>query len=557
MRYAWLIVIMVISLGCSLVTPKNEVPDILPEEIRCAVDKVDPAIEDAEYPGNRGPGEMIVYTPDYGTRTGTNPWGYEAVVAENTVIRLNKNDSSIPRDGFVISGHGDAARWITINVIPGAKAYIEGRELIIRYPARSVIEVTGHFLEKAHRRLEQREPNMVPVRRIKKYFKQAREYTSEAAQTEDPKKARRLAIRGFALAKKGDYLNVLSIKGELRAAWVRLYQKNPAQIRALVDNIHRAGFNAVFPETVFEGYTLYPSPEGMIPQHRMYRGWDPLEVFIEECHSRGIQVHAWCHVFFVGFGSPLIGEHRGWLARDRHGNATSSMEQGYHFFCPANRDARSFLQENFAWLVRHYDLDGFQFDYIRYPQTRVGEQEYCFCRQCQREYFGRYEEDLVNLNPGTHPERWEEWSEKRRHDIDSFARETLQHLEREKPGLMVSADVFARPEEALNNVFQPWLTWAGDGIFDFLCPMAYTYDTAELRDSLEEARKTLTGGTPYIIGLGYFIYRDIGILTRQVQAVRSFNYSGQAIFSLNHFTDRDYRLLGDGIYRSRGHISLD
>jgi len=86
--------------------------------------------EGGAFPGGRGVDQMIVYTPEFGRgSTGTNPWGLEAVVKEGRVFHVGGNNSSIPEDGFVVSGHGTAARWILVNLRPGVPIAIEGNTL--------------------------------------------------------------------------------------------------------------------------------------------------------------------------------------------------------------------------------------------------------------------------------------------------------------------------------------------------------------------------------------------------------------------------------------------
>lgn len=80
------------------------------------IDKIDP-VQEGPYPGHRGKNELVVYTPAYAEKsTGTNEWGVEAVVRNGVVVKKEKRDSLIPSDGYVISGHGDAANWISSNV---------------------------------------------------------------------------------------------------------------------------------------------------------------------------------------------------------------------------------------------------------------------------------------------------------------------------------------------------------------------------------------------------------------------------------------------------------
>lgn len=551
MRQFLLLILIILTVWCHRFTPDIPTPNLLPGKATHRIDKIDPNPEGARYPGNRGPDELVLYTPKYGQRTGTNIWGAEAIVEQNVVVSLNRNNSLIPRDGFVISGHGKSARWIEGTIKPGAYVRIEDNELIITYPVSALIFIANRYIQEAESRLSEADKNKISISEINSCLRSARHLIKKAEKTKDKEQARNYALKGVLMAKKANAMFKESKTPELRGAWVRLEQKNLQQIRELVRKIKQANFNVIFPETIFEGYTLYPSPEGMIPQHPMYKDWDPLKVFIEEAHKEGIQVHAWCHIFFVGFDSPLIKEHKDWLARDRDGSATSRLEAGYHFFCPANPEARRFLQENFKWLVANYELDGFQFDYIRYPRSEPGNQEFCFCDNCRQQFYDRYKKELRELTPESDPGLWEEWSEKRRQDITKFIAETAGALREIKPGLIISADIFPEPEEALNRVYQPWLNWAERReIVDLFCPMVYSSFTSEVEKTTKRLVDLVPPDTSLAIGLGYFIYKDVDKLAEQIETVRKHNVAGEVIFALNQMQDADYELLGAGVYRT-------
>jgi lysophospholipase L1-like esterase len=81
--------------------------------------KVDPALG-TSFGGDRGTNELVVYTPAYGAeKTGTNPWGTESIIRNGIVTSGSPGNSIIPDDGFVVSGHGDAAQWVAMNLKPG------------------------------------------------------------------------------------------------------------------------------------------------------------------------------------------------------------------------------------------------------------------------------------------------------------------------------------------------------------------------------------------------------------------------------------------------------
>lgn len=50
--------------------------------------------------------ELLLYSSAYGERTRTNNFGHEITVVDGTVTAITGGDSPIPKDGFVLSGHG-------------------------------------------------------------------------------------------------------------------------------------------------------------------------------------------------------------------------------------------------------------------------------------------------------------------------------------------------------------------------------------------------------------------------------------------------------------------
>jgi Phosphodiester glycosidase len=66
------------------------------------------------------PSELVVLSPRYGPSTRTSG-GVEAVVHSGTVGGLESGDAAIPSDGLVLSGSGDAARFLTEAAPPGSR----------------------------------------------------------------------------------------------------------------------------------------------------------------------------------------------------------------------------------------------------------------------------------------------------------------------------------------------------------------------------------------------------------------------------------------------------
>lgn len=77
----------------------------------------------------RGAGMLIIYTTNMGETTNTNEWGYEVIIENNVAVKYNKGNSTIPRNGFVLSGHNagnegkNMGKWIQDNIAIGDYVY--------------------------------------------------------------------------------------------------------------------------------------------------------------------------------------------------------------------------------------------------------------------------------------------------------------------------------------------------------------------------------------------------------------------------------------------------
>lgn len=65
---------------------------------------------------------LVVYTPTFGALTGTNEFGFEAEVVGGKVTKIANGvgNMTIPPNGCVLSGHGDARTWLQANAVVGA-----------------------------------------------------------------------------------------------------------------------------------------------------------------------------------------------------------------------------------------------------------------------------------------------------------------------------------------------------------------------------------------------------------------------------------------------------
>lgn len=181
------------------------------------------------------------------------------------------------------------------------------------------------------------------------------------------------------------FLGASAQKREVRAVWIatiggidwpHAYARSEAsaevQKRELVDmldKLRRAGFNTVLLQARVRATTIYPSSyepwdaclsgvPGKTP------GYDPLSFAIEECHKRGMELHAWVVTIPVGkWGDP------GCVAlRKKYPRLVRRIgSEGY--MNPEDSRTASYLATVCRDIVRRYDVDGVHLDYIRYPEN--------------------------------------------------------------------------------------------------------------------------------------------------------------------------------------------
>ena len=262
-----------------------------------------------------------------------------------------------------------------------------------------------------------------------------------------------------------------SPKHEVRAVWLSSASgdwpktiNKAEQQRSLVeifDLLKNNNFNTVFFQVRFRGSTFYNSE--IEPWAQQLTGvlgkdpeWDPLQFAIDEAHKRGMEVHAWFNVAKVwGLGdSPvhpkhILKTHPGWV----------KQVEGEWWLDMGITEAREYTVNVAGELVSKYDLDGIQFDFVRYPNEAFDDWD-SFIRQG----------DGVERN---------EW---RRNNITSFVRDCYKKFSAIKPRLKIGSAPLGIYQPingaqssftGYSGVFQDSRLWLKEGIHDYLVPQLY------------------------------------------------------------------------------------
>ncbi len=348
-------------------------------------------------------------------------------------------------------------------------------------------------------------------------------------------------------------------QGEVRAIWLDrgtiVGARSPQGLSEIFDKLAAAGINTVFFETVNAGYTIYPSrvaPE----QNPLTQGWDPLTAAVELAHQRGMTLHAWVWVFAAGnqrhnrllnqpvdYPGPVISRHPSWAAYDNSGSLIP-RGQDKPFLDPANPEVRSYLTRLMTEIITEYEVDGLHLDYIRYPFQDPGANRTYGYGEVARWRF----QSITGVDPTTLSPRpvaaldrnqqiqqqvlWERWTEFRVQQVTSFVEGISSTLRRQRPGLVMSAAVFANPEpERLQRIQQDWGTWARASYLDWIVLMSYAADTSRFERLVQSWLVNESFGSALVIPGIRLLDLSNAATVDQMQASRDLPTPGYALFA--------------------------
>ncbi len=276
------------------------------------------------FPGYRASNQIVMYNPGYvRPTTGTNEFGFEVTVRNGIVTAQEGSDSTIPSDGYVLSGHGRGRSWLIANAPIGARIEVspEGDKLTsftdfstyiyqfdqqwVQSPCADQAWNVSGTTDQACNAIRDKKDQAVRLYQDGK--------TGQAAQiiTDALDNMHRriwLSYKPFA-------------PSTIRGAWHRPVEKTATAVGQTLDTLKASGINSVFLETYFHGYTIFPSNTykeyGLTAENPKFAGVDLLQAWVEEAHKRNMQVHIWFQTFYGGTKAymppgPILTKHPEW-----------------------------------------------------------------------------------------------------------------------------------------------------------------------------------------------------------------------------------------------------
>ena len=321
-------------------------------------------------------------------------------------------------------------------------------------------------------------------------------------------------------------------KYEVRAVWLttiggidwphsyagsaRSIERQKDELRDILDRLQRANINTVLLQTRIRATTIYPSAyepwDGCLSgKPGKSPGYDALKFAIDECHRRGMELHAWVVAIPVGKwnGAGCV------RLRKRHPGLVRKIgDEGY--MDPEKPQTAEYLADLCAEITGNYDIDGIHLDYIRYHETWPMK---------------------VSRRQG-------------RTNITNIVRAISRRVKSIKPWVKMSCSPIGKYKDlsrfssygwnAYERVCQDAQAWLRDGLMDELFPMMYFRGNQFYPFALDWNEHSY--GRIVAPGLGIYFMSPrekdwpLSDITREMLTLRHYGM-GHAFFRSKFFTD--------------------
>jgi uncharacterized lipoprotein YddW (UPF0748 family) len=323
----------------------------------------------------------------------------------------------------------------------------------------------------------------------------------------------------------------------IRGTWVTNVASNalssPAAIKEAVAACKRNGLTDVFVVVWNRGVTMYPSKVVKkyigIEQDTLYKGFDPLKIFIDEGHAVGLRVHAW---FEFGFSyayqdsssAGWLKKYPSWAGRNQQGGLLKKND--FFWWNALHPEVQQFMQELVLEVVKNYAVDGIQGD-DRLPAMPAE---------------GGYDANTLQLyaadNNGKAPPQdpkeanWLQWKADR---VSAFGKKLYQAVKAARPDCWVTwaPSIYPWSKE---QYLQDWPRWLKEGYADWIIPQVYRYKL----DAYEQTLKAIASQVPadlknkivpgILTSLGNGYRADDTQLKTMIKLNRQYGYQGEVFF---------------------------
>ena len=265
-----------------------------------------------------------------------------------------------------------------------------------------------------------------------------------------------------------------------RALFISVIENPPVlssrdNITKLIDFAKQAHIKILFVQIYRAGQAWFPSRIANDARYVICRKAvleDPFALLIRQAHQQGIAVHVWLNLmslatntdanFLQKYGTDIL---------TRNLNEKLKLEDfkidGQYFLEPGDPRVRDDLAKMLEEILQTYpDLDGIQFDYIRYPDAHP---HYGYSKVNS----DRFKKTLGIKMIDEESSVWKDW---KRAQVTETLTKLVKIVRTKRPKMLVSTTGCMPYARAYYEAYQDWASWLSSGLIDFVTIMDYSID---------------------------------------------------------------------------------
>lgn len=292
----------------------------------------------------------------------------------------------------------------------------------------------------------------------------------------------------------------------------------------IIDTCSQYGINWVVSEAFGTYFARYPSNY----VDRWNPSYDVIAEGIKQAHSHSMKFNAMM----------LVCLRPNWLPANLDVDCEDANGNHVYWLCPNKPEARNLVKNLVTEVATKYpDLDGFVYDYIRYPDEGTSV---CYCDFCKQAFVADTGLSEVNwpldvLSGGKYYDEFLMW---RSTPITNLVRDIRIWMKAINPDLTFSAAVLPDFSNVGNYQYrfrgQNVTGWIDEEIIDVICPMVAG---SQLTDYLLSSQAFMIGGkegkiamVPYVAYLESSSSLTIEQFKSEIDAVRNLGADGFIIY---------------------------
>lgn len=268
---------------------------------------------------------------------------------------------------------------------------------------------------------------------------------------------------------------------------------------------------------------------------RVQVGQDALHVLIQLAHREGIEVHAWMNMLSLSANenAPLLKKYgTGILTRNKESKrelADYKIDNQY-FLEPSNRYVRRACLTLVEEITTAYpQLDGIQFDYIRYPDVKP--------------FYGYASDNIVRYKRATNKHTvvesdpsWKQW---KRDQVTELLHLLVKKAKSINPKIQVSTTGSLSYARAVDEAMQDWPMWLNKNIVDFVTVMNYPDDAFTYQKNIDDIKPLIRDFKKVFMAVGLYKHLDEPeIFIEQFNVCEHANPGACVLFHYNNFVGK-------------------